>query len=114
MTIVYPARQGAKEQMMSKPSLEVSLDYLTGALYVTESDAKPVICDHAPNDMDIVLSLSSKKQIVGATILGASEINPADWFAHPDRAVLPDHLLKAIDEWFRNCSPAQQGARSVT
>jgi hypothetical protein len=80
--------------------VEVSVDDFTGVLYAKETEATPVICDHAPSDMSIIFSFDSAQRIVGATILGAAEADPADWAAHPDRDFLPPSILQAIDNWF--------------
>jgi hypothetical protein len=78
----------------------IVVDDRTGTLTARSGRSEAVICDHAPNDWNIVLGLDRKRRVVGVTLLHATEADPRAWFEHPDRPCIPTHIRGAIDGWF--------------
>jgi hypothetical protein len=76
-----------------------------GVLYVLRDGARPVMCENAADDLDVVLSRDGSGEIVGITLIGADEADPADWHSHPGRQALPDDIRDDVDSWFASRRP---------
>jgi hypothetical protein len=81
------------------PRISLSFDKDTGVLYVLREGLKPVICDHAKDDMNVVLSLDEKDSVIGVTLLDADLLDRNSWLSHPSRRGLPNDLRISIDNW---------------
>lgn len=79
--------------------IKTSIDK-NGTLYFFKEGEISDICEHAPNDMNIVLSLNKSKEIIGITIVGG--INSEEWLKHADRDCIPPDFIKRIDYWVKN------------
>lgn len=83
-------------------SLAIDVDDRTGTLYAKLPGTRMVVSDHAPNDDDIVLNLDEKNRVIGVIIIDAVDADAESWLAHPDRALIPEEMLKHLDAWFRS------------
>ncbi len=85
--------------MAEGDQVTVNWDPLGDVLHVHVAGRSIRASKMAPHDGDMILDLDSDQQIVGLSILGASDGSSEWWRTHPDAADVPEDLRTAVEQW---------------
>jgi hypothetical protein len=77
----------------------VDHDVQMDVLYVRRDDARIFASESSKNDWGLILGRNAEGTIVGVTWIEAKGL-ASHWPKHPDRAAVPEDILRAIDEWY--------------
>jgi len=75
----------------------VRIDKKNDVMYVKMGTVK--YSREAPHDSELVLNYNDDV-CIGLQLIGYSRLSPSEWLEHPDRALIPENILKYVDHFY--------------